>query len=338
LQYLEGHPWFEVEALGASSRSAGKKFSDATTWQLSADLPGFVKDKVVTGCSPADMPKVDFVFSALDADVAGEIEANFRDAGIPVFSNAKNYRMISDVPLVVPPVNGDHLDLVKMQKSYQKNGGFIVTNANCSTTGMVIALKPLYDAFGIDSVFVTTLQAISGAGYPGLPSSDILDNIIPYISGEEEKLQIEYQKILGKYALSSNEIAYEKFPLSASVNRVHVRDGHSMSLSIKLKKNVSVQEIESVLANYKPAIRELSSLPSAPAAFIQVRAEPNRPQPRLDRDTGRGYTTIVGRVRPDPINTVKMQVLSHNTVMGAAGSSILNAELAAVKGLLHHKS
>lgn len=267
------------------------------------------------------------------------METAFCSAGIPVFSNARNHRMVADVPLVVPPVNGDHLDLVKAQPSYAKNGGFIVTNANCSTTGMVIALKPLYDAFGIESVHCTTLQAISGAGYPGLPSLDILDNVVPFISGEEDKLETEYKKIMGELQLtaSSGSIAPASFPLSAMVNRVHVRDGHSIALSVKLRKPATPAEVAAVLAAYKPAVAALMSLPSAPKAYIEVREENNRPQPRLDRDTGAGFTTVVGRIRPDPINTVKLFVLSHNTVMGAAGSSILNAELAAVKGLLHHR-
>ena len=245
--------------------------------------------------------------------------------------------MDANVPLVVPPVNGNHLDLVRTQPSFSK-GGFIVTNANCSTTGMVIALKPLMDAFGIESVHCTTLQAISGAGYPGLPSLDILDNVVPFISGEEDKLETEYKKIMGSYTKGDNSIQYTNFPLSAMVNRVHVRDGHSIALSIKLKKSVSPSDVATALRTYQPAIAELTSLPSAPPTFIEVREENNRPQPRLDRDTGNGYTTVVGRIRKDPINTVKIFVLSHNTVMGAAGSSILNAELAATKGLLKHRA
>jgi aspartate-semialdehyde dehydrogenase len=243
--------------------------------------------------------------------------------------------MTADVPLVVPPVNGDHLDLVRTQATFSK-GGYIVTNANCSTTGMVIALKPLQDAFGIKAVHCVTLQAISGAGYPGLPSLDILDNVVPYISGEEEKLETEYAKIMGSYA--GSKLTAAGFPLSAAVNRVHVRDGHSIALSISLVKPASVAEVEAVMRGWSPTVPHLASLPSAPEAFITVRAEPNRPQPRLDRDTGRGYTTVVGKIRPDPITDVKLFVLSHNTVMGAAGSSILNAELAAVKGLLKNRS
>ncbi len=268
------------------------------------------------------------------------MEAAFRDAGVPVFSNARNYRMVADVPLVVPPVNGDHLALVTAQPSYKATGGFIVTNANCSTTGMVIALKPLADAFGLAEVHATTLQAISGAGYPGLPSLDILDNVVPFISGEEDKLETEYKKIMGTYKAAGvgGSISPAAFPLSAMVNRVHVRDGHSIALSVRLAKPATPAQVADVLRAFVPAAADLSSLPSAPAAFIEVRTEANRPQPRLDRDTGRGYTTVVGRIRPDPTGGVKLFVLSHNTVMGAAGSSILNAELAAAKGLLKHRA
>lgn len=272
-----------------------------------------------------------------DAPIAATVEPAFAAAGIPVFSNASKHRMVPDVPLCVPPVNGDHLDLVKTQDTYARTGGYIVTNANCSTTGMVIALKPLQDAFGIDAVHCVTLQAISGAGYPGLPSLDILDNVVPYINGEEEKLETEYAKILGSYD-SGHRLVKPAFPLSAAVNRVHVRDGHSIALSIQLTTPATPEQVEAVLRAWKPSIPHLSSLPSAPQSFIEVRSEANRPQARLDRDAGRGYTTVVGRVRTDPITTIKMFVLSHNTVMGAAGSSILNAELAATKGLLKHRS
>lgn len=244
--------------------------------------------------------------------------------------------MVDNVPLCVPPVNGNHLDLVRTQPTFS-SGGYIVTNANCSTTGMVIALKPLQDAFGLAAVHCVTLQAISGAGYPGLPSLDILDNVVPFINGEEEKLETEYAKIMGKYD-DSHKLVTPGFPLSAAVNRVHVRDGHSIALSIKLKTPATPEQVEAVLRGWKPTIPELTSLPSAPKNFVEVRSEANRPQPRMDRDAGAGYTTVVGRIRKDPITDIKMFVLSHNTVMGAAGSSILNAELAATKGLLKHRS
>lgn len=247
--------------------------------------------------------------------------------------------MTPGVPLVVPQVNGDHLSMVTSQPSYKASGGFIVTNANCSTTGMVIALAPLQQAFGIEAVHCTTLQAISGAGYPGLPSLDIIDNVVPYISGEEDKLETEYAKIMGALKAGEGEtaIAHPGFPISAMVNRVHVRDGHSIALSVKLSKPATPEEVVRALEAWVPKDPLVSSLPSAPKAFIQIRHEVNRPQPRLDRDTGKGYTTVIGRVRADPIYTVKLFVLSHNTVMGAAGSSILNAELAVAQGLLKHR-
>ncbi len=247
--------------------------------------------------------------------------------------------MVSDVPLVVPQVNGDHLVLVKSQPSFKATGGYIVTNANCSTTGLVIALKPLHDAFHVRSVTVTTLQAISGAGYPGVPSLDILDNVIPYIGGEEEKLETEYAKILALRDPSSGRFQSPAFPISAAVHRVMVRDGHSLAVCVTLESKTpggrtpTPADVVAVLAAWTPDPR-VANLPSAPHAFIQLRSEPNRPQPRLDRDAGDGFTTVIGRVRADPVHTVKMSVLSHNTVMGAAGSSVLNAELAVAMGLL----
>jgi aspartate-semialdehyde dehydrogenase len=368
LEHLEGHPWFEVTRVGASDRSVGKRYADAANWMVTPNVPGYVKDMKVVACAPADFGgDVDLVFSALvreevvpsprppalpppppppphaplppqDAPVAATVEPAFRDAGVPVFSNARNFRMVSDVPLVVPQVNGDHLRMVTAQPSFAATGGYIVTNANCSTTGMVIALAPLQEAFGITAVHATTLQAVSGAGYPGLPSLDILDNVVPYISGEEEKLETEYGKIMGALAPApGTAIAHPGFPLSAMVNRVHVRDGHCIALSVKLATPATPAAVAAALEAWRPRVAEVASLPSAPPRFIEVRAEVNRPQPRADRDAGRGYTTTVGRIREDPIYTVKMFVLSHNTVMGAAGSSILNAELAAATGLLKHK-
>lgn len=347
IQYLEGHPQFEVAGIGASERSAGKPYKTAAKWMLSADVPAFVKDKTVVNCTPEDMKSVDLVFSALDTEQARAAEPLFAAAGVPVFSNASAFRMDAKTPLVVPPVNGDHLELAKSQPTYAKNGGFIVTNANCSTTGLVIALKPIHEAFGIETATIATLQAISGAGYPGLSGLDVLDNMIPNINGEEEKLEIEYKKILGAFKPSSSTststaaaaaaIRFADFPLSAMVHRVHVRDGHTISVSLKLKQHATPEQIAAVLRGYKPSDPAVSSLPSSPRDWIVVREEPDRPQPRLDRDTGRGFTTVVGKIRPDPVATVKFVVLSHNTVMGAAGSSILNAELAVEKGLVKKK-
>ena len=341
IQLLEGHPNFHVVALGASARSAGKAYENAVTWQLSVDPPAYVRGMVLTLCTPEAMPGVDIVLSALDADVAGDIEAAFRDAGAAVFSNARNWRMAPDVPLVVPPVNSDHLELVRAQASFAASGGFIVCNANCSTTGLVIALKPLQDAFGIESATVATLQAISGAGYPGLPSMDILDNVVPFIGGEEEKLESEYTKILGTLegAPAPCGIAPAAFPLSAMVHRVHVRDGHSLALSLRLRAPATPEQVAAALRSWRPADAQpdLARAPSVPAEFLSVRDEPARPQPRLDRDTGRGFTTTVGRIRADPVATVKIFVVSHNTVMGAAGAALLNAELAVLRGLVSRR-
>jgi len=277
IQLLERHPWFKVVAIGASERSAGKPYASAAAWGLSADVPTAAARQPVVACAPVHFTGVDFVFSALDASVAGEVEAAFRDNGIPVFTNARNFRMAADVPLVVPQVNGAHLELARSQPSYGKTGGFICTNANCSTTGLVVALKPIHDAFGIESATVTTMQAISGAGYPGIPSLDILDNVVPFISGEEEKLQAEYRKIMGVIVASDGasaaRIEPETFPLSAMVNRVHVRDGHMASVSLKLRKPATPAEVEAVLRAFQPADATVSGLPSAPSPFILVRTK-----------------------------------------------------------------
>lgn len=372
VQLLEAHALFEVVALGASSRSAGRRYDAAARWGVGADMPAYARALVVTACAPAAMPGVELVFSALDADVAGDVEAAFRDAGVAVFSNARNHRMVADVPLVVPPVNGGHLELVRAQAAYARCGGFIVTNANCSTTGLVIALKPIHDAFGIVHATVATMQAISGAGYPvrsvccatsklrrkrartprrpphsslslspsqGLPSLDILDNVVPFISGEEEKLESEYRKILGALSASGGAVEPAAFPLTAMVHRVHVRDGHCIAVSLQLRDPAaSAEAVAAVLRGWAPADAALRDAPSAPAAFITVRDEADRPQPYLDRDAGRGFTTVVGRVRACALNSVKLFIVSHNTVMGAAGSSILNAELAHAKGLLRRRA
>jgi aspartate-semialdehyde dehydrogenase len=248
--------------------------------------------------------------------------------------------MHPNVPLIVPPVNPDHLEMVKSQRAYSDTGAFIVTNANCSTTGMVIALEPIQQAFGIEAVMATTMQAISGAGYPGLSSLDMLDNVLPRIGGEEPKLEAEYRKIMGAFVsdgAARGTISPASFALSASSNRVHVRDGHMICLAIKLKTPATPAEVEKALAEFTPRDPLLLRMPSAPDAFVHVApggADSDRPQPRLDRDAGGGYTTVVGRVRECPVMDVKLTVCSHNTVMGAAGSSILNAELAAARRVL----
>lgn len=337
VHHLQGHPWFEIVALGASRRSSGKPYRVSAHWTLEGMIPDGVDGLVVRPCEADSFADVDFVFSALDASVAGEIEADFVSHGIPVFSNARNFRMHPNVPLIVPPVNPDHLEMVKSQRSYSDTGAFIVTNANCSTTGMVIALEPIQRAFGIEAVIATTMQAISGAGYPGLSALDMLDNVMPRISGEEPKLESEYQKIMGDLVAGSGAVTPASFPLSASTNRVLVRDGHMLCLAIKLKTPATPADVERALAEFVPRDPLLLRMPSAPAAFVHVApggADADRPQPRLDREAGGGFSTVVGRVRSCPVMDIKLTLCSHNTVMGAAGSSILNAELAAARRVL----
>lgn len=321
LSMLDGHPWFKVTAIAASDKSAGKPYSQATAWQIDAPMPSWLPSMIVQSSKPGF--ECDFVLSALDADVATEIEGAFAAAGVPVISNAKNFRMDADVPLVIPEVNGEHLALIEGQRKSRGWGkGFIATNPNCSTVGLVVALKPLLDAFGLKKVAVTTMQAISGAGYPGVPSLDILDNIIPYIGGEEEKMEKETLKILGA-----------DFPISAQCNRVHVRDGHLECVSVELGRQASAEEIIRAWREFVPATRALG-LPSCPDPTIVYHDEPNRPQPRRDRDLGKGMAVSVGRLRPCKIFGWKFVVLSHNTIRGAAGAAITNAELMAAKGIL----
>lgn len=337
IHHLQGHPWFEIVALGASHRSSGKAYGDAAHWTLEGEIPGAVAGQTVRECDPDQFSDVDFVFSALDASVAGTIEAAFLKSGVTVFSNARNFRMGRNVPLMVPPVNPDHLAVVRSQKTFADTGAFIVTNANCSTTGLVCALEPLHRAFGIEAAMVTTMQAISGAGYPGLSALDMLDNVVPRIGGEEAKLETEYRKILGDVDETASGFVETSFPLSATSNRVHVRDGHMLCVSLKLKEPATPEQVEDALASFTPRDPLVRRLPSAPDAFIRVApggADADRPQPRLDRDAGGGYTTVVGRVRACPVLGIKLTVCSHNTVMGAAGSSILNAELAVARRVL----
>jgi aspartate-semialdehyde dehydrogenase len=292
---------------------------------------------VVQECKATSFLDCDVVFSGLDADVAGEIEASFIAHDLVVFSNAKNYRRSPITPLMVPLVNTDHFKIVPHQKKEQGlNRGFLVTNANCSTTGLVVPLKALQDKFGaLEAVTVTTLQAISGGGYPGVPSMDVLDNVVPFIEGEEEKIEWETGKILG--SVNADATAFEhitKTKISAQCNRVAVLDGHMACVSVKFGGSVpTVEEVKKVLREYKCESQEIGC-PSAPRQAIYVMEEDDRPQPRLDRDMERGYAISVGRVREDPVLDIKFVTLSHNTVIGAAGSSILNAEVAVVKGYL----
>jgi aspartate-semialdehyde dehydrogenase len=331
IQLLHGHPWFQIEVLAASERSAGKKYGDACTWVMESNLPKEIAEMPVANADVESVEKagnVDLVFSSLPGDLAGPVESEFA-AFYPVFSKASAHRMEQDVPLLIPEINPDHIDLVKVQQKLRGWKGFISTDPNCSTIQLAITLKPLMQ-FGVTQIIVSTMQALSGAGYPGVASLDIIDNVVPFISGEEEKMEAEALKILG--AFNGKIVQNANFKLSASCNRVNVKDGHLESVFIKTERDPSVEEIETAFANFKGEPQKLK-LPSAPKHPIVVRHEKNRPQPRFDRDTGCGMSVVVGRIRKDPIMTFKYMCLGHNTVRGGAGAGILTAELYVAKGL-----
>jgi aspartate-semialdehyde dehydrogenase len=331
IQLLENHPYFEVGYLAASEKSAGEIYGELmkSRWKVSPKIPEYARNMKVVKCLPSETPNISLVFSGLDSDVAGQIELDYAQAGVMVVSNAKNYRMQPDVPILSAEVNPEHLEVLQ----YQKTLGKIVTNSNCTIMGVTITLKPLHELFGIESVFLVSMQAVSGAGYPGVPSMDILGNIIPYISGEEEKVQTEPQKCLGE--VKDGKIVSASFPITAHCNRVPVLDGHTVCVSLKLKKKASKEEILSAWKNFR-GLPQTMGLPSAPEVVIDYKDEVDRPQPRIDLDSGRGMTTTVGRLRIDPILDYKYVVLSHNTIRGAAGAAILNAELIYKKGLLRN--
>ena len=330
IHMLRNHPWFEVTALAASDRSEGKRFADVCNWKLPVEMPESVREIKVFGCKPP--LDCDVVISSLPSDIALEAEAAFAAAGYPVISNSSSYRMHEDVPLVVPEINPHHLDIIPAQRKargYDK--GYLVTNPNCTTIGLVMALAPLRNAFGLEAVMMTSMQAISGAGYPGVASMDIIDNVMPYIGGEEEKVEVEPQKILGRLAGAKIESA--PFLVSAQCNRVPVQDGHLESVRVKLGKSATVEEVAAALAAFQGLPQELG-LPTAPRRPIIVREEKDRPQPRLDRDAENGMATVVGRISKDTIFDFKFTLISHNTIRGAAGAAILNAELLVAKNLL----
>jgi aspartate-semialdehyde dehydrogenase len=334
IELLQGHPWFELVALAASEQRAGRPYAEVAQWRLpGGDMPASAAGLPVAACKPDALPgNVKIVFSALPAEVAGEVEADFARAGMAIFSNAKNYRMEPDVPLLIPEVNADHAAAIIEQRKRRGWAGSIVTNANCSATPLVMALKPLQRAFGVRKVMVTTLQAISGAGYPGLPSYDILDNAIPYIGGEEEKVESETRKMLGSW---SEGKGFSDAPLvvSAQCNRVATREGHLECASIELEQEVDAQDIIAAWENYGPLLQQ-AQLPSAPQHALIYRRENNRPQTLLDRDAGGGMSVTLGRLRRCPILSYKFVLLGHNTIRGAAGGSILNAELCVRQGLI----
>ncbi|HET9947887.1 MAG TPA: aspartate-semialdehyde dehydrogenase [Longimicrobiales bacterium] len=329
IRLLAGHPFFRVAEVAASERSAGKRYRDAMTWH-EGELPEEVADLEVVPCDPASVSSK-VVFSALDASVAGEVEQAFAAAGAVVLSNAKNHRMDADVPLVIPEVNADHLALVDAQRVARGWPGAIVTNANCAVTVATVPLAPLHRAFGVRKVVVATMQAVSGAGYPGVASLDILGSVIPYIGGEEEKIERELKKMLG--SLDGGRIEPAPIAVSAHANRVPVEHGHTACLTVGLERSASPEEAIEVLERWR-GHEIVRGLPSAPEEPLVLRREPDRPQARKDVETGRGMATVVGRVRSDPLFDLRLVALSHNTVRGAAGGSILNAEVLGRMGKL----
>lgn len=326
VELLSNHPWFEIVALAASERSQNKKYGEAMQWMMSSPLSSQIANMIVQPCLPSFPCQV--IFSGLDSCVAGEIEAHFASSGFIIISNSRNHRMQPDVPLLIPEVNSEHLDLVKSQRFAT---GMIVTNPNCSVIGLTTALKPLVDHWGIEKVHVVTLQAISGAGYPGVASFDILDNVIPYIKGEEEKIETEPLKILG--TKQQNSIQPYAMQISAQCNRVAVMDGHMACVSVKLKHPTTAQEIIQAWQNFHGEPQTLN-LPMAPKAPIIYLSDERHPQPKLHRHLDKGMATCIGRLRPCPLLDWKFTILSHNTIRGAAGCAILNAELMVKKGYL----
>ena len=329
IQLLENHPWFIVAAVFASEKSAGKSYNDAVTWRQTTPIPSHVKELKVLPCSPDHAQGVDFVFSSIPTEMAKDVEAGFAAAGIPVISNASAFRMEEDVPLVIPEVNPEHTALIDRQKKQRGWKGFIITNPNCSTIGLVPPLKALDEAFGLEKVFVSTMQALSGAGYPGIPREDIEGNILPHIGGEEGKIETEPKKLLGKF--ENDSISFSNCAIAAHTHRVDVIDGHLEAVSLGFTKKPTIKEVTEVLERFE-GVPQQSDLPTAPSPFIHVFADSDRPQPRIDRDLGKGMAISVGKIRSCPILDIKMLILSHNTIRGAAGAAILNAEL-----LVHQK-
>lgn len=325
IQQLAGHPWFEITALAASERSAGKPYEQVAKWRLDTDLPEEVKGLTVVPTRP-EAVDADIVFSALPAEEAIKIEADFAKAGFIVSSNASSYRMEKDIPLVIPEVNPEHLGLIDIQKKKRKWDGAIVTNPNCSTIMMVVTLKPLMK-FGLENIHVSTMQAVSGAGYEGVPSMAITDNVIPYIGSEEGKMETESLKLLGDF--DGKQVKDAPFWVSAACHRVGVLDGHTMSVWARFNKKVTPEKIKDAMLKFDP---KLSDLPTSPKKAIIVREEPDRPQPRMDRNQGNGMSISVGRIRAGKADSIQYVCMGHNTIRGAAGASVLNAELLKKKG------
>ncbi|MFN1836198.1 aspartate-semialdehyde dehydrogenase [Balneola sp. MJW-20] len=323
IRLLQDHPWFSISALGASERSSGKKYSEAANWIEDITLPSKVAAMTVRNCDPAEFSDVDFVFSGLDSSVAGEIEGAFARAGIPVISNAKNYRMDDTVPLLVPEINPEQIELIKKQEFTKDGSGWIVTNPNCVAVPLSMALKPLHDAFGVDTVILTTMQAISGAGYPGVASLDILGNVVPFISGEEPKIGPETRKLLSA-----------EFDLQATATRVPTLNGHMLSATIKFKKKpADLEEVRDAYSNWHNPISALN-LPFSPSEVYKIHEKDTYPQPRLHADQEGGMQLHIGRLRMAEVFDISLMAMAHNTIRGAAGGAILNAELLHKKGYL----
>lgn len=332
IQLLEDHPQFEITALAASDRSQGKSFDQACTWRLAGDMPGFVRSMVVA--APRPPLDCELVFSSLPGDIARESEGSFASGGYPVISNSSAYRMDADVPLLIPEVNHEHLALLATQRQNRAAGdGFIVTNPNCSTIMLALALAPLHKEFGVSSVIATTMQALSGAGYPGVASLAISDNVLPFIEGEEEKIEQETLKILGEFETEGIKDAV--MSVSAQCHRVNVSDGHLAAVRVKLAGSPGIDDVRYALASFTALPQELK-LHSAPERPIIVREEHDRPQPRQDREAGKGMSVTVGRLFPDNVMDYRFVALSHNTIRGAAGAAILNAELLIATGILNN--
>ncbi len=323
IEMLNNHPWFELTSLAASDRSAGKRYGDAANWKLESKIPEEMADMTVM---PVDPKKVDadIVFSALPAELARTVEPEFAKAGFAVASNASALRMVKDIPLVIPEVNPEHLGLIDIQQENRKWDGYVVTNPNCTTIMMTVTLKPLMK-FGIERIYMASMQAISGAGYDGIASMAILDNVIPYIEKEEEKVETETRKLLGEF--DGSEVVDAQFRVSASCHRVMVMDGHTEAVWAEMADNPSPEDVKEAFMSFDPG---LSDLPTEPNPVIQVKEEKDRPQPRMDRNIGGGMTVSVGRIRPG----IRYICMGHNTIRGAAGASVLNAELLKKKGKL----
>lgn len=329
IQLLEHHPWFEVAWLAASDRSEGRAYGEAARWRLRTPVPENVAKMRVSAASPEGAPKV--IFAALDAAIAAELEPRFADAGCAVISNSSALRMAKDVPLVIPEVNPDHIKLIECQSWRRKSGGFVVTNSNCSAMGLVLVLAPLHRRFELETVMAVTMQAVSGAGYPGVASLDILGNVIPYIAKEEEKMEEETRKLLG--SLNGAGVVLAPFKMSAQCNRVAVEDGHTESISVKFKRKAQADEVLEAWAEFRGTPQE-QKFPTAPEVPVRYVEPADRPQPRFDVDFGGGMTATVGRLRPCGVLDWKFTVLSHNVIRGAAGAALLNAELLKSQGYL----